>query len=96
MRKLIAILLITAIACDEVDTTPKAEESKYEELLEMSLSTILKFQAKAVTRELKKIGIWDQFVSIVKNGGKHLAFNFCLKYLSKFDCKTLIDFGTFK
>ncbi len=35
MRKLIAILLITAIACAEVDTTPKAEESKFKELLDL-------------------------------------------------------------
>ena len=95
MRKLIAILLITAIACDEVDTTPKAEESKYEELLEIGIYTILKLKAKAVSRELKKIGIWHQFVSIVKTDGKHLAFNFCLKYLSEIDCKTLVDYGTF-
>ena len=35
MRKLITILLITAIACAEVDTTPKANKSKFKELFDL-------------------------------------------------------------
>ena len=35
MRKLISILLIVAIACAEVDTTPKTEESKFKELIDL-------------------------------------------------------------
>ncbi len=35
MRKLISILLIVAIACAEVDTTPKAEKSEFKELLDI-------------------------------------------------------------
>ena len=35
MRKLIAILLIAVIACVEVDTTPKNEESDFNELLDL-------------------------------------------------------------
>ncbi len=35
MRKLISILLIVAIACAEVDTTPKTEESKFKEFIDL-------------------------------------------------------------
>ena len=35
MRKLIAIILITFIACVEVDTTPKEEVSDFKELLDL-------------------------------------------------------------
>ncbi len=35
MRKLIAILLIAAIACTELDTTPKVEEPEFKELLDL-------------------------------------------------------------
>ncbi len=35
MRKLIVIFLIAAIACAEVDTTPKTEESKFKELFDL-------------------------------------------------------------
>ena len=33
MRKLIAILLITTIACTELDTTPKVEEPEFKNSL---------------------------------------------------------------
>ncbi len=35
MRKLIVIFLIAAIACAEVDTTPKTEESKFKEFIDL-------------------------------------------------------------
>ena len=76
MRKLIAILLITAIACAEVDTTPKAEKSEFKELLD-----ILDFDVDSVelffTEIFDGIGnflgsIWDTIkggIQWMKNSG---------------------------
>ena len=76
MRKLIAILLIVAIACAEVDTTPKAEKSEFKELLD-----ILDFDVDSVelffTEIFDGIGnflgsIWDTIkggIQWMKNSG---------------------------
>ena len=76
MRKLIAILLIVAIACAEVDTTPKVEKSEFKELLD-----ILDFDVDSVELFLREIidgignligGLWDKIkegIQWMKNSG---------------------------
>ena len=70
MRKLIVIFLIAAIACAEVDTTPKTEESKFKELLD-----ILDFDVDSVELFFPEIfdgignlfeDIWDEIQSGIK------------------------------
>ena len=58
MRKLIAIILITFIACVEVDTTPKEEVSEFKELLDL-----LDLDADSV----------ELFLDWIKNIGKKIV-----------------------
>ncbi len=64
MRKLIAILLIVAIACAEVDTTPKVGESEFKELLDLLDFDVDSVELSWLNRFFDGIGdffgdIWD-------------------------------------
>ena len=103
MRKLIVILLIAVIACAEVDTTPKEEVSDFNELLdlldldansvELFLDFLKKFwnKVKDCVEFLKKIGVWDQLVSLAKTGARYGATKLCGNYFSESICKPVID-----
>ena len=65
MRKLIAILLIAVIACVEVDTTPKAEEPDFKELLDLLDVDVNSVELGWFSNIFKKIGgffkgIWNK------------------------------------
>ena len=60
MRKLIIILLITVIACAEVDNTPKEKVSDFNELLDL-----LDLDANSV--ELFKFKLFDWFKKFIKD-----------------------------
>ena len=65
MRKLIAILLIAVIACVEVDTTPKNEESDFNELLDLLDLDVNSVELNCFANIFKKIGnvfqgTWDK------------------------------------
>ena len=56
MRKLIAILLIAVIACVEVDTTPKNEESDFNELLDLLDLDVNSVELNWFKNIFKKVG----------------------------------------
>ena len=56
MRKLIAILLISVIACVEVDTTPKNEESDFNELLDLLDLDVNSVELNWFKNIFKKVG----------------------------------------
>ena len=82
MRKLIAILLIAVIDCVEVDTTPKNEESYFNELLDLLDLDVNSVELNCFANIFKKIGnvfqgTWDkvkQSIEWLKKKGIWSAF----------------------
>ena len=96
MRKLLALLLIAAIACTEVVDTEVVPDFENVELKNWfdGLKTgwnVLTNRVRNVVNWLKQKGYWDTIVKAAKTLGKMGAKALCAKYTSGDICAKIVD-----
>ena len=95
MRKLLAILLIAAIACEvvETETIPdfdNVELKNWIDGLKKGWDTLTNGVKNAISW-LKEKGLWDTIVKLAKTAGKLGAKALCSRYTSGDICGQIVD-----
>ena len=93
MRKLLAILLIAAIACTEVETVPDFDNVELKNWIDGLKKgwNALTTGVKNVVNWLKQKGLWDSIVKAARTVGKIGAKALCAKYTSGDTCAQIVD-----
>ena len=95
MRKLLAILLIAAIACEvvETETIPdfdNVELKNWIDGLKKGWNALTNGVKNAISW-LKEKGLWDTIVKLAKTAGKIGAKALCARYTSGDTCAQIVD-----